>query len=201
MNDTYLNVSTFSIIATKMIFCCMQVLHVCKLSRFSHVWLFVIHGLSPPGSPVHRILQVRWSGLLCPPPGDLPDPGIEQVLLYPWALFIRAYLTNVSRLFQNPWFFQDRDFPSPTTSSTHELQLPLVLNLQCFSFHSLISSGRNLTLGGATQIPLLPWSLLWSPHLEMISLSFEHHCPLYFSVGTSPIPPYIRIEILPQLPC
>ena len=33
---------------------------------------------SPPGSSVHGILQARvleW--LLCPPPGDLPDPGIE----------------------------------------------------------------------------------------------------------------------------
>ena len=25
--------------------------------------------------------QEYWSGLLCPPPGDLPDPGIECVLL------------------------------------------------------------------------------------------------------------------------
>ena len=33
---------------------------------------------SPSGSSVHRILQAEhWSGLPCPPPGDLPDPGIE----------------------------------------------------------------------------------------------------------------------------
>ena len=33
---------------------------------------------SPPGSPVHGILQARyWSGLSLPSPGDLPDPGIE----------------------------------------------------------------------------------------------------------------------------
>ena len=33
---------------------------------------------SLPGSPVHRILQAQyWSGLPRPPPGDLPDPGIE----------------------------------------------------------------------------------------------------------------------------
>ena len=33
---------------------------------------------SPPGSSVHGMLQVRiveWSP--CPPPGDLPDSGIE----------------------------------------------------------------------------------------------------------------------------
>ena len=25
--------------------------------------------------------QEQWSGLPCPPPGDLPDPGIEPVFL------------------------------------------------------------------------------------------------------------------------
>ena len=39
---------------------------------------------SPPDSSVHGILQVEyWSGLPCPPPGDLLDPGIEPVSLYP----------------------------------------------------------------------------------------------------------------------
>ena len=41
---------------------------------------------SPPGSSVHGILQVRvpvW--LLCPPPGHLPDPGME-----PWSLMSPA---------------------------------------------------------------------------------------------------------------
>ena len=33
---------------------------------------------SLPGSSVHRIRQARYlSGSPCPPPGDLPDPGIE----------------------------------------------------------------------------------------------------------------------------
>ena len=33
---------------------------------------------SPPGSSVHGILQQEyWSGLPCPPPGDLPNSGIE----------------------------------------------------------------------------------------------------------------------------
>ena len=34
---------------------------------------------SPPGSPARGIFQARileW-GFPCPPPGDLPDPGIE----------------------------------------------------------------------------------------------------------------------------
>ena len=36
----------------------------------------------PPGSSIRGILQVKyWSGLLCPPPGDLPDPGIKPASL------------------------------------------------------------------------------------------------------------------------
>ena len=37
---------------------------------------------SLPGSSVHRFLQARilqWSGLLCPPPGDLPDPEMKPM--------------------------------------------------------------------------------------------------------------------------
>ena len=41
---------------------------------------------SPPGSFVCGIFQARileqyWSGLPFPPPGDLPDPGIEPTSL------------------------------------------------------------------------------------------------------------------------
>ena len=37
---------------------------------------------SPPGSPVYRILQEEyWSGLPCPSPGDLPNPGIKPTSL------------------------------------------------------------------------------------------------------------------------
>ena len=43
----------------------------------SHATLW-LHGLPPPGSSVHESSrQEHWSGLPFPPPGDLPDPGIE----------------------------------------------------------------------------------------------------------------------------
>jgi len=42
---------------------------------------------SPPGSPVQGFSRQKyWSGLPCPPPGDLSDPGIEPVSLVPPAL-------------------------------------------------------------------------------------------------------------------
>ena len=42
---------------------------------------------SPPGSLVHRIFQAKnWSGLPCPPPGDLPAPGTKPTYLMSPAL-------------------------------------------------------------------------------------------------------------------
>ena len=51
----------------------------CVLSRFSHVWLFAtlcpVTCQTPLSMGFSR--QEYWSGLPCPPPGDLPHPGIE----------------------------------------------------------------------------------------------------------------------------
>ena len=49
------------------------------LSCFSHVQLFVMlwMGFSR---------QKYWSGLPCPPPGDLPNPGIEPISLMSLAM-------------------------------------------------------------------------------------------------------------------
>ena len=52
---------------------------MCLLSRFSHVQLFVtlwmVAGQAPVSMGYSR--QEYWSGLPCPPPGDLPNPGIK----------------------------------------------------------------------------------------------------------------------------
>ena len=53
---------------------------MCAKSLQSCLTLFDPVGCSPPGSSVHGIPQARteWeSGLPCPTPGDLPDPGVE----------------------------------------------------------------------------------------------------------------------------
>ena len=56
------------------------------LGHFSRVPLFYVSmDCSPPGSPVHGILQQEyWSGL--PFQGDLPDPGIKPMYLKSLAL-------------------------------------------------------------------------------------------------------------------
>ena len=40
--------------------------------------------------------QEYWSGLPCPPPGDLPDPGIEPVSLKSAVLAGRFFTTSTT---------------------------------------------------------------------------------------------------------
>ena len=61
---------------------------VCMLSHFSRVWLFVTLCTIASQAPLSRGFsrQGYWSGLPCPPPGDLPDPEIKPTSLTPLAL-------------------------------------------------------------------------------------------------------------------
>ena len=54
---------------------------VCMLSHCSRVQLFVTLWTVACQVPLSMRFsrQEYWSGLICPPPGDLPDPGIEPV--------------------------------------------------------------------------------------------------------------------------
>jgi len=52
---------------------------------------------SLPGFSVHSILQARiWSGLLCPPPRALPNPGIEPMSLMSFALAGMFFTTSAT---------------------------------------------------------------------------------------------------------
>ena len=64
----------------------------CCLSRFSRVRLFETPWTVALQVPVSMGFsrQEYWSGLPCPPPGDLPDPGTE--LESPAALHCRQIL-------------------------------------------------------------------------------------------------------------
>ena len=52
---------------------------VCVLSCFSHVQLFVTLWSVTHHAPLSMGFsrQEYWNGFPCPPPGDLPSPGIE----------------------------------------------------------------------------------------------------------------------------
>ena len=51
------------------------------LSRFSHVWLFMTLWIVVHQAPLSMGFsrQESWSGLLCPPARDLPNPGAERM--------------------------------------------------------------------------------------------------------------------------
>ena len=86
---------------------------VCVQSHLSCVQFFEI-----PGTVAHYaslsmqfFSQEYWSGLPCPPPGDLPDPWIEPVAFMSPALASRFFTTNTTwdnhclfhQLWSYPW--------------------------------------------------------------------------------------------------
>ena len=57
----------------------------CMLNRFAHVQLFVTLWTVAYQAPLSMGFsrQEYWNELPCPPPGDLPDPGIEPAFPVP----------------------------------------------------------------------------------------------------------------------
>ena len=71
-------------------------------SRFSYVQLFetlwTISCQAPLSMRFSR--QEYWSGVSCPPPGDLPDPGIKPTSLTSLALAGRFF--TISATWEDP---------------------------------------------------------------------------------------------------
>ena len=71
---------------------------MCVLSHFSRVQLcatpWTVARQAPLSMGFSR--QEYWSGLPCPPPGDLPNPGIEPVSLTSPALAGRFFTTSAT---------------------------------------------------------------------------------------------------------
>ena len=93
------------------------------LSHFSRVWLFANlwtvarQALLSMGFST----QEPWSGLPCPPPGDLPDPGIKSVsLLFPamaaGSLPVVPLGKNECKLLNSVWLFATRGLYNPWNS-------------------------------------------------------------------------------------
>ena len=70
----------------------------CVLSSLSHVQLCVtvwtVAHQAQPSMGFSR--QEYWSGLQCPPPGDLPNPGIESMSLSTQTLAGRFFTTSTT---------------------------------------------------------------------------------------------------------
>ena len=70
----------------------------CALLSFSHVRLFVTPWTTAHRGPLSMGFswEEHWSGLPCPPPGDLFDPGIEPASLTPPALAGGFFTTSAT---------------------------------------------------------------------------------------------------------
>ena len=68
------------------------------LSHFSHVWLFVTQWTVAHQFPLSMVFsrQEYWSGLLCPPPGDLPNQGLNPPSSMSPALTGRFFTTSAT---------------------------------------------------------------------------------------------------------
>ena len=73
-------------------------MHSCVLNCFRHVRLFVTLWILARQAPLSMgcSRQEYWGGLPCPPPIDLPDPGIEPVSLMFPVLAGRFFTTSTS---------------------------------------------------------------------------------------------------------
>ena len=72
------------------------------LSRLSHVQLFATLWTGACQVPLSMEFsrQEYWGGLLGPPPGDLPDPGVELVSLTSPALAGGFFTTSATQQVQ-----------------------------------------------------------------------------------------------------
>ena len=79
----------------------------CVLSHFSHVQLFASLWTEAYQAPLSMGLSRKgyWSGLPCPPPGDLPDPGIFPTSLMSLALAGGFFITSTT--WEAPKFILD----------------------------------------------------------------------------------------------
>ena len=75
---------------------CLLKWNVCMLSRLSHVQLFATLWTGALQAPLYMGFsrQEYWNGL--PPPGDLPNPGIELASLTSLALASRFFTTDAT---------------------------------------------------------------------------------------------------------
>ena len=73
----------WSLLFIEDLLCAKYLACVCMLSRFNSVQLFATLWTVACQAPLYMGFswQEYWTGLPCPPPGNLPDSGIE-----PWSV-------------------------------------------------------------------------------------------------------------------
>ena len=96
--------------------------------------------------------QEYWTELPCPPPGDLPDSGIEPVVS--WVFCIAGGLPT-----------KPPESPIYTLSKPEEVDVIIIFILQRGNFHRLDSLGSQLKRKFRVQnVPSFISDTVWSQH-------------------------------------
>ena len=114
----------------------------CVLSHLSHVRLSVALWIAAFRAPlsVGFSRQEYWSGLPCPPSGDLLDPGIEPAVPVPPAFQVDSLPLSHQGSPISPYTFPYTSFPAFLHITSHSSQ---VRYLRCdFSFSKAITLGE-----------------------------------------------------------
>ena len=110
--------------------------YVQVLSHFSHVWLFVTPWIIACQAPLSMEFsrQNYWSGLPCPLPGDLPNPGTEPISLMSPALIGGFFNTSPT------WEANKYRTPQQKSATIWAWGAPNIQGLAKRANHSLCSS-------------------------------------------------------------
>ena len=94
---------------------CVYPPFMCVQSRFSRVQLFAILWTVARQTPLSMGFsrQEYWSGLSCPPPGELPNQGTEPACLMSPALAGRFFTTSATWEAHPPSFYGEAEIISP----------------------------------------------------------------------------------------
>ena len=86
----------WSLLFIEDLLCAKYLACVCMLSRFNSVQLFATLWTVACQAPLYMgfFWQEYWTGLPCPPPGNLPIPGMEPAPLTSSALAGRSFITS-----------------------------------------------------------------------------------------------------------
>ena len=98
----------------------------CVLSRFSCVWLFVTLWTVALQAPLSLGFcgQEYWSGMSCPPPGDLSEPGIEPAPLMSPALAGGFFTSSATWEVDNNMKQSEESCPLSSASSWSPSSVP-----------------------------------------------------------------------------
>ena len=111
--------------------------HAYVLSHFSHVWLFVILWIITQEAPLSMRFsrQEYWSGLQYPPPGDLPDLGIEPASLLASALAGRFFTLEPPG---KPLFKHIYPLKTYSFHQFHVCHLSYAVAVKYYQFHKIL---------------------------------------------------------------